>query len=503
MPLRSGCAAPLQCLPGPRGLPLIGSLHRWEPARAHLMLEQWAQQYGPMYRLRIGPRMIVVVSEPDAVATVLRERPGTFRRHHALPAAFAAMGLEGVLAAEGEDWRRLRAPVALALGADRMGGCFAAVAAATSRLHARWLASAATRTPVDPCGDLARFGMDIACTLAFGPDRALHTPYGEVPLRDQLERIVTLASRRSEAPWPSWRWFRSRAERDLAEALGFACTAIQRQIAQERRRPASQPTLLQALLAGSGRGPADDRAVQANLLSMLLAGRDATAGTIAWALHLLSGAPAVARAARTEALEALQHEAAAAGQAPHDGRSRALEIGPVLRSHDSVRALPLIEAIVLEALRLKPAVPLGIFAACHDTDLGPVRLPQNTLVCVLTRPAATDPAHFALPNEFLPQRWLAGESAASGAGSVPTETGHRALLPFGGGPRACPGRYLALLECKMVLAMALAAFEFESLGAAVDEAGGCGMAAAVGPRGLRLRFEANRLHTARGAPTDH
>jgi cytochrome P450 len=250
--------------------------------------------------------------------------------------------------------------------------------------------------------------------------------------------------------------------------------------------------------------PGGDRSVQANLLSMLLAGRDATAGTIGWSLHLLARSPAVASAARTEALEALQTEAAAAAHtdSPDTGPQR-VELEPVLREYDSVRGLPLIEAVILEALRLKPAVPLAVFAACRDTDLGPVRLPAGTLVCTLALPAATDPDHFARPQEFLPQRWLAGESATSGAGSVRSATGRRELMPFGGGPRACPGRYLALLECKMALAMALSAFEFESLDEPSDQASGSSLAAAVGPRGLRLRFKASRLPTARGAPTDH
>ncbi len=33
----------LASLPGPRGWPLIGSLHRWDASRAHLIMEQWAR----------------------------------------------------------------------------------------------------------------------------------------------------------------------------------------------------------------------------------------------------------------------------------------------------------------------------------------------------------------------------------------------------------------------------------------------------------------------------
>jgi len=79
-------ASPLNdpaALPGPRGLPLIGSLHRWDASRAHLLLEQWAREYGQIYRVKLGPLPIVVISEPDAMMSVLRERPHDFRRHFA------------------------------------------------------------------------------------------------------------------------------------------------------------------------------------------------------------------------------------------------------------------------------------------------------------------------------------------------------------------------------------------------------------------------------------
>ncbi len=144
-----------------------------------------------------------------------------------------------------------------------------------------------------------------------------------------------------------------------------------------------------------------------------------------------------------------------------------------LHEFDSTRGLPLVEGVVLEALRLKPVAPLNLFTAIRETVLMGTRIPPRTLVCILTRPPATDPRHFADAGSFRPQRWLAGEAAAGGAGSqsAPGVGGgaRRAFLPFGGGPRFCPGRYLALFEAKMVLASTLASFELEPTGDPVGE----------------------------------
>ena len=61
-------------------------------------------------------------------------------------------------------------------------------------------------------------------------------------------------------------------------------------------------------------------------------------------------------------------------------------------------------------------------------------------------------------------------------------------MPFGAGPRTCPGRYLALSEIKMVAAMLLGAFEIADVssadGAEVRER----LALTMSPVGLRLRL---------------
>ena len=62
-------------------------------------------------------------------------------------------------------------------------------------------------------------------------------------------------------------------------------------------------------------------------------------------------------------------------------------------------------------------------------------------------------------------------------------------MPFGAGPRTCPGRYLALLEMKMALAMLLGSFDIESVeapggrDAEVEER----MSFTMVPVGLRMR----------------
>jgi len=171
-----------------------------------------------------------------------------------------------------------------------------------------------------------------------------------------------------------------------------------------------------------------------------------------------------------------------------------------LRDFDSTRELPLIEGIVLESLRLKPVAPLNMFTAIRDTQLMGTRIPARTMVCILKRPPATSESFFPRASDFQPQRWLAGAAAASGAGSQSAQAqagisggGRRAFMPFGGGPRFCPGRYLALLEAKMVLTTTLAAFELQATSNPVSELMGMTMQ----PQGLRMMLKLHKPATER------
>jgi cytochrome P450 len=118
-----------------------------------------------------------------------------------------------------------------------------------------------------------------------------------------------------------------------------------------------------------------------------------------------------------------------------------------------------------------------------------IEVPANGLVMCLMRPAALSPAHFTDAARFLPERWLGRGPAGAAASSS-----KRVAMPFGAGPRMCPGRYLALAEIKMVISMLLASFRVESVetpdGTPVRER----LALTMSPIGLRMRLrEASAL----------
>ena len=125
----------------------------------------------------------------------------------------------------------------------------------------------------------------------------------------------------------------------------------------------------------------------------------------------------------------------------------------------------------------------------RDTEAGGVALPVGTLVMCLMRPAAVDEQHFPDAQAFRPERWLTGPSASSAK---------RVAMPFGAGPRICPGRYLALLEIKMAIATLLGSFELETVATEDGQEVGERLAITMAPTPLamRLRVRADEAATA-------
>jgi cytochrome P450 len=95
-------------LPGPRGLPLLGNALELEPTELHRLVSRWADRYGQMFAFKVTTQRIVVVADPETIQSMLRERPGFFRRWRKLETIATDIKADGLFTAEGTDWRRQR-----------------------------------------------------------------------------------------------------------------------------------------------------------------------------------------------------------------------------------------------------------------------------------------------------------------------------------------------------------------------------------------------------------
>ena len=115
--------------------------------------------------------------------------------------------------------------------------------------------------------------------------------------------------------------------------------------------------------------------------------------------------------------------------------------------------LPLIQAMILETLRLGNVVPLAIpHVALSDTTLGSYRVPKGTIVYANTESVHLDPKCWDDPTVFDPYRHIDAE------GKLITNEGN--LYPFGAGRRVCAGESLAKVKLFLFSSLLLQNFTF-------------------------------------------
>jgi len=354
------------------------------------------------------------------------------------------MGLPpGVFSAEGEDWLRQRRMVMAGFDPGHVRRYFPALVEVARRLSRRWGRAAQSAQTIDLQSDLMRFTVDTIAGLAFGAKVDTLSSDADV-IQQHLDKIFPALFRRITAPLPLWRVLPSAADRALARSMVEVNRAVDGFIAQARARMQHDPQLrsnpqnvLQAMIAQADLPDSglNDAQVAGNVLTLLLAGEDTTANTIAWMIYLLWTHP--------DALQQAQAEIQAQVHDPDHPTMQELE------------GLHFLQACIHETMRLKPVGPQLPLQANHDLTVGNVQVPQGTIVINLLRSDTLREDLVEHATEFRPQRWLQAYNPAK-----------RMSTPFGAGPRICPGRYLALLEMKIAMTVLLGQFEVTHVGTA-------------------------------------
>jgi len=430
-------------VPGPKGWPVLGNALDIRPGIFHHQLEGWARLYGGSFALRIGPRRYFAVTDPAAIASVLRRRPDIFHRTQRLEQISSDLGFVGVFSANGDVWRRQRPMVLAGLDPGHIKTFLPSLVDVTQRLQGRWEAAAEGGRPLDLLAELMRYTVDVTTSLAFGKNLNTLEFDGVDTIQQHLNVIFPVLLRRLLAPVDVRHWVKDRALEVHLKALKVAVLEF---IANARSELAAEPflrerprNLIQALLVARDRPDSGvtDEDVSGNVFTMLLAGEDTTASTLAWMIWLLFRNPAEADAVRAEVDQVLAGD-------------------DQVRVFEQLARLDTIQACAYETMRLKPVAPLIINEAMEDAVVADVLVPRGSYVMCVMRPAAIDAAAVEQAQAFRPGRW---SSARPDATSL-----RHACMPFGAGPRMCPGRYLALAEIKMATAMLLSRFEIVDVG---------------------------------------
>jgi cytochrome P450 len=208
----------------------------------------------------------------------------------------------------------------------------------------------------------------------------------------------------------------------IARALERLDGVIYEELARRREQPdlAERSDILSLLLqARDEDGEAmTDAELRDELVTLLLAGHETTATSVAWAVERLVRHP--------EKLERLVAEIDSEGEGgPGDYMT----------------------AVVNETLRVRPVVPIVVRVLQQEMRVGAYNLPAGTRVTPSIYLTNRNPSVYEDPEEFRPERFLDGGPETF------------SWIPFGGGIRRCIGASFAQLEMRLILRTMLAELE--------------------------------------------
>lgn len=431
-------------LPGPKGLPLIGNLHEITFTDLHNHFEKWAKEYGDVYKVKLGPSNITVITKPEIIQEILKARPKEFIRMQKMDKILRAEGVHGVFNAEGEEWKIHRRIIAKGLDVKHQQQFFPSMVTTIERLFKKMNAISKTNENYSIQDDLLRFTVDVTTTLAFGIEMNTLEQEGGV-IQEHMDKLFPMIFKRINEPFPLYKIYKTKKDREFDKAVKEVDKLIDVFIKTGRERLNNHPELKEnpsnllesVILAAEEENVFEDKDIKGNLLTLLMAGEDTTAHSLAWIIFFISQHPEIQEKLFQEASNVLANE-------------------NFLSSYSKLAELPYTEAVINESIRLKPVAPLLIFQPTEDVEIENYLFKKGSKIFTQFRLGATSDSYFTNAKSFIPERWLKDPSAAK----CPMHN-IDAYTPFGSGPRFCPGKNLAMLEMKLVLTMLMKNFSIE------------------------------------------
>ncbi len=357
-------------------------------------------------------RHIWVLSHPDHVRHVLVDRNANFTKGIGIDRVAILLG-GGLMTSEGDVWRAQRKLIQPSFHRNVIATWMPHLHAANAALTSKWTAAAVAGTAINITQDMSEASLEVVLRALFGEDLPRLMAGGANPfalLTDDTERNLAFAYK-----------FRQLAK------------LIMDEVDRRRRDGVRHNDIVSQLLDARDRqtgAPMADRALQDEVMTLIVAGHETTASSLNWFWYLLTQSDDVARRLHAE-LDATS---------------------PDPPGYGDLDALPVVRTAIDETLRLYPPGWLLTRRSIEADTVGGYALPAKTDVLISPYLVHRHPAYWPDPDRFDPDRFLLQDSGSRN---------RFVYLPFGLGPRACIGEHLALVEMRTHVATLARRFDLQ------------------------------------------
>ncbi len=377
-------------------------------------LDQAHARFGDSFTLRLAMLTVVIVSDPETVKQVFALGPDEAHAGEANAVLKAFLGPSSLILLDGAPHQRHRKMMQPAFHGERMHAYGRTMIDLANDSIDGWPVG----RPFAVHKPMQSVTLDVIIRTVFGVEEGARFRRLAGLLKDLLDTgtspLLLFPFMQRDlgrlTPWKRLQDVGARSSEILREEI---------RAGRERGTAGRTDVLAMMLDARDEAGqPLSEDEVHDELLTLLLAGHETTATSLAWALRwILPDANLVAR---------LREEIATAAGDP-----------------ERIAKLALLDATVKESLRLQPIVPVVGRLLKQPMRIGGMDLPRGTIVSPSMYLVHRRPSLYPDPTRFRPDRFLTFKPS-------PSE-----WLPFGGGLRRCIGAAFAVYEMKMVLSTLL------------------------------------------------
>lgn len=444
----------------PRGAPfvpghwLLGNLPEFVQAAAQKKQNELGsylhKRYGQTIALKIPMRPWTVKTIcPKNVQHILKTNFDNYPKGSAVQARLGELLGGGIFNADGHEWQMQRNVSSHMFTAELFKEHIWVVVRRNARKLRDILESTDAEKPVDVFNFMNRFTLDTIGEIGFGKCIG-SLDDASSPFLASFDKAQQISFWRMQQPlWRLLRLLRIGTEKETREHFDLLDTytrSVVRELCSAMDHGAGKSNGvcwadIEARKSFVGLFLEDAKKRGATLseeylrdlvLNFLIAGRDTSAQALSWAIYCLSEHPEVEALARCEIIDVCGVR------------------GPV---YEDMNRLPYLDAVIREALRLYPSVPVDIKVARHD-DTWPdgTFVPRGANVVYDIYNMGRSCSIWGEDAEvFRPARWLESNEPR----------GNYEYPVFNAGPRECLGRRLAMVKMKTCLAMILPHMSFQ------------------------------------------
>ncbi|KAL0324424.1 UNVERIFIED_CONTAM: Labd-13Z-ene-9,15,16-triol synthase, chloroplastic [Sesamum calycinum] len=434
--------------PGPRGLPILGYL----PFLRSDILQQFtdlARQYGPIYKLRLGSKLTVVIASPSLIKQVVRDQDPIFADRDATVAALVlSRGANDIaFSPQNSNWRLMRKILAREMQSNSSLEASYELRKDEVRNAIRHVYSKIGE-PID-VGELA-FVSDLNLVMNLLWGGKIEGEEGKrlgAEFRTVISKVNDLIGTPNVSDYfPALSRFDLQGIKKKMQTLMESVDKILDDVIAEHERPAGvknegKKDFVQILLELKKNEDVEMsnitmRQLKAMLQNLIFGGTDTTATTIELAFAELMNNPEVMYKVQKELSDVV-------------GTNTLVEEFHLPKLH-------YLQAVLKETMRLHPPVPFLVPRSPNQSStIGGYTVPKNTRVFINVWAIQRDPSIWDNPMEFRPDRFFINPEKWDFSGN------NFHYLPFGSGRRVCPGLPLAERMVTYLLASFLHSFDWK------------------------------------------